>query len=90
MPRKPETTPLKVSKVSVTRRVTCNLGDFESMAFEMTAEAETDDTAALERWLDTRLDEWVSTEIDPFDVPRVGPKPGGQVARYYKDRTTEG
>ncbi len=78
-----------MTKLTLTRGVTINLGDFESMRFDFTAEAETDDNASLEAWVGERLDEWVTSEVDPFEVPVRGPKPGGQVARYYKDRTKE-
>lgn len=84
-------TPRTPTEVTLTRGVTINLGDFESMRFEVTAT--TDDLKEgpgwLRSWVGAELDEWISAEVDPFACPRAGPKPAGQVAQYYKDQTSE-
>lgn len=81
----------EVKEVTLTRAITVNLGDFESMRFEMTATAEIEDnhTAPLESWLSGQLDEWITSEIDPINIPMAGPKPAGQVAKFYKERTSD-
>jgi len=104
MPRKPtkEAAPTEgqqddpkmwLKEVTLTRAITINLGDFESMRFDLSATAEVlprhadEQLKKFETWVTTQLEEWITSEVDPLNVPRTGPKPAGQVARYYKEKT---
>ena len=91
MPRKLDTQ-LHVKDLHISQAVTINLGDFESMRFEMgaTVEVAADSTPEqtqqiLNTWVADRLRANIVAEIQDHELPPSHhPKPAGQVARHYK------
>ena len=78
--------PAELRKLTMGVRCKANLGNFESLDFEIEVEGRVGEEPGLVAYLKRELRNLGAAFVDPLTLEEMGPKAAGQVARTFKDK----